>query len=442
MAGCFLKIKLKETFSRLSNRSLLRCCRLQMKVNQLQRIDRWLGVPFCFALTSLRALLRRSPQAQSAPLRNLLFVKLAEQGSTVLAYPAIRAAIDIVGPEHVYFIVFEDNRFILDAMAVIPEENVLTISLKSFPAMLSSAFRALLQARRLKLDAAIDLEFFTRGSAALTFLTGAKRRVGFHPFFGAGPYRGNLMTHRLLYNPHLHTAQTFQSMVEAVNQPAADLPTQNALPPAATAIPPQFSPQSGEVETVRAILRSALGDCSSLVLLNPNASDLLPLRRWPADRYVQLAQRLLAHYPELRVAFTGAPNEADLMAGLVAQVGSDRCASLAGKTTLRQLLISFTMADVLVTNDSGPAHFATLTPIRVVTLFGPETPALYSARSPRNVPLWAGLVCSPCVNAYNNRQSPCRNNVCMQAISLDQVFTEVSRAYDHENGNRTAGERG
>ncbi len=54
-----------------------------------------------------------------------------------------------------------------------------------------------------------------------------------------------------------------------------------------------------------------------------------------------------------------------------------------------------------------------------------EIPALYSARSPRNVPLWAGLVCSPCINAFNYRQSPCRNNVCMQAISVEQVLTRV-----------------
>ena len=43
--------------------------------------------------------------------------------------------------------------------------------------------------------------------------------------------------------------------------------------------------------------------------------------------------------------------------------------------------------------------------------------------------LYAGVACSPCVNAYNNRQSPCRNNVCMQAITVDQVFAAVCEAY-------------
>jgi ADP-heptose:LPS heptosyltransferase len=130
------------------------------------------------------------------------------------------------------------------------------------------------------------------------------------------------------------------------------------------------------------------------------------------------------------VGFTGAPNEAVAAEQLARQTGSPRCVSFAGKTTLRQLLVLYTQAKVLVTNDSGPAHFATLTPIRVVTLFGPETPALFAARTPRNAVLWAGIVCSPCVNAYNNRQSPCRNNVCMQAITVEHVFDAACRAYE------------
>ena len=90
----------------------------------------------------------------------------------------------------------------------------------------------------------------------------------------------------------------------------------------------------------------------------------------------------------------------------------------------------YTRSAILVTNDSGPAHFASMTPIRVVTLFGPETPALFAARSPNAIALWAGIACSPCVNAYNNRQSVCRNNLCMQAITVDDVFKEVTGIYD------------
>jgi ADP-heptose:LPS heptosyltransferase len=400
-----------------------------MNVALLQRIDRWAGVPLCGALTLLRAVFGRALPPGPASVRRILFVKLAEQGSTVLAAAAIARAVQMVGRQQVYFVLFEENRFILDFLDLVPPENVLALSSRNLPRLLSTTWRALRQMRRLKLDAAIDMEFFARGSAALAFLSGAKARVGFHAFFGAGPYRGDLMTHRLLYNPHLHTTAMFQVLVEALTVDPSQLPTFGIKPPAAENVLRPFEPRPGEREPLQAMLPKSSGPPPPLILLNPNAGDFLPLRKWPGARYVELARRLLARFPEVCVGFTGGPAEAAAVEALARQVDSERCVCLAGKTTLRQLMVLYTLAEVLVTNDSGPAHFASLTSIDAVTLFGPETPELFAARTPRSRALWAGLACSPCVNAYNNRQSPCRNNLCMQQISVDQVFGEVCAIY-------------
>jgi ADP-heptose:LPS heptosyltransferase len=400
-------------------------------IRTLQRTDRWVGAPLCAFLTVLRRIFKSGGQRGARQIQSILFVKFAEQGSTVLAYPAICRAIEMVGRENVYFVVFEDNRFILDAMEVIPEGNVITISTRSPFALLAGALHALRQARKIRIDAVVDLEFLTRFSAILTFATGARSRVGFHTFFGDGPYRGDLMTHRLLYNSHLHTSEIFEVMVAALTCDPAVLPTFDFTPSANQPLP-RFCPSSSEVGEINALLERENPHIGSapLILLNPNASDLLPLRRWSVPRYVELARRLLERYPELFIAFTGAPSEAAANNQLAAEIDSSRVIQLAGKTTLRQLLVLYTRSDILVTNDSGPAHFASMTPIRVVTLFGPEAPALFGARSPTAIALWAGIACSPCVNAYNNRQSVCRNNLCMQAIAVDNVFEEVTRIYD------------
>ena len=401
----------------------------------LQRTDRWVGAPLCAILTILRRIFESEVRAGPRPVERILFVKFAEQGSTVLAYPAILRAIEMVGRENVYFVVFEDNRFILDAMEILPDRNVITIATKSFLGLAAEALRAVLQIRKIAIDAVVDMEFLTRFSAILTFTTGAKSRVGFHTFFGDGPYRGDLMTHRLLYNPHLHTSQMFEAMVEALTRDPAVLPTFDFTPSVNQPLA-KFRCSPSEVAEINAFLERENPRIGSapLVLLNPNASDLLPLRRWPPLRYVQLAKRLLERYPELFIGFTGAPDEAGPNNQLADEVASDRVLRLAGKTTLRQVLVLYTRSAILVTNDSGPAHFASMTPIRVVTLFGPETPALFAARSPNATALWAGIACSPCVNAYNNRQSVCRNNVCMQAITVDDVFEKVTRIYDSMKG--------
>ena len=400
-----------------------------LPTTKLQKIDRWLGVPTCFLFTLARRLFGRPAPPPGLPAGRILFIKLAEQGSTVLAQAAIRRAVEMVGRENVFFVVFAENRFILDVLDLIPVANVFTIHAGSIGSLVVSTWHTLRAIRRTAFDAAIDLEFFARLSAAFCCVTGARRRVGFHTFFGEGPYRGDLMTHRLLYNPYHHTSTIFALMVEALRADPTQLPTFGVHPSSlGDAASAEFRPRAEEVDAVRAILRPLVGD-APLILLNANASDLLPLRRWAPERYVELARRLLDALPEARVVMTGAPAEAAAADALVARIGSDRCCSVAGKTTLRQLLIVYTLAELLVTNDSGPAHFASLTPINVITLFGPETPRLFSAPTPRNLPLWSGVACSPCVNAHNNRQSPCRNNVCMQQITVDQVFAAACTAY-------------
>jgi ADP-heptose:LPS heptosyltransferase len=404
---------------------------LLVRISTLQWTDRWVGALLCAILTIVRRIFEFAGPPGPHRVRRILFVKFAEQGSTVLAFPAIRRAIEMVGRENVYFVVFEDNRFILDAMDVIPKENVITIATHSLFGLALNAVQAVHRVRKIRIDAVVDMEFLTRFSAILTFATGARSRVGFHTFFGDGPYRGDLMTHRLLYNPHLHTSEMFEAMVEALTRDPAVLPTFDFIPSANRPLP-KFQPSPSEIAEVNVLLQRENPGVGSapLILLNPNASDLLPLRRWPALRYVELAQRLLERYPDLFIGFTGSPAEAAPNSRLADEVGSNRVLRLAGKTTLRQVLVLYTRSEILVTNDSGPAHFASMTPIRVVTLFGPETPALFAARSANTTALWAGIACSPCVNAYNNRQSVCRNNLCMQTITVDEVFEKVTSMYD------------
>jgi ADP-heptose:LPS heptosyltransferase len=212
------------------------------------------------------------------------------------------------------------------------------------------------------------------------------------------------------------------------SDPAA-LPTLGIVPPASPA-PPQFRASESEVgDVLRLLLEAGVPEGARIIILNANASDLLPLRRWAAGNYVELASRLIEALPGVRVAFTGSAAEAAVVEELVASVGSDRAVSVAGRTSLRQLLVLFGLAEVLVTNDSGPAHFAALTSVDVVALFGPETPLLFSAPGPRSHPIWAGIACSPCVNAFNNRQTACRDNVCMKSISVGEVFEKVSAIY-------------
>ena len=409
-----------------------------MDVASMRRIDRWVGVPGCIVLTLVRRLgdlFRRGPVK---PPRRVAVIKLAEQGATVLAYPALARLREKFGEENVYFVVFSQNRFILHVLGVVRPDRVVSIRASGALGTAIETLKAVWRMRREKIDATLDFEFFARSSAILSYLSGARTRVGFHAFHGEASYRGDLMTHRLSSNPFLHASEIFQLQVSALDLPAEKFPACDLeLPPASSL--PRHEPTAETTAKVQALLRDALktDDLSPVVLLNANCSDLLPLRRWEPGRYVELSRRLLQRFPDLAIAFTGAPDEAAEACRLVERIGSPRCVNMAGRTTMGQLLALYDLSQLMVTNDSGPAHYSTLTGIDVITIFGPETPAVFGARTPQSHILWSGLPCSPCVNAFNDRQSACKDNVCMQRIGVDQVFDLACRVLGDRLGKKS-----
>ena len=97
-----------------------------MTVHSLRLIDRWLGIPLCLLLTIVRRMTDPFRPRSVLPPRRIVIVKLAEQGSTVLAHCAFRKVLEKVGRENVYFLVFEENRFMMDVVGLTPLDNVIT----------------------------------------------------------------------------------------------------------------------------------------------------------------------------------------------------------------------------------------------------------------------------------------------------------------------------
>ena len=397
-----------------------------MRATTIRFLDYWLGVPACAFLTVVRSIAGRT---EARKPERLLFLKFIEQGATVLAQDAIARATRAVGRENVFFCVFESNRAILDVIGTVPSTNIICIRDQSLSTFVVDFLTAAMAIRHHRIDTVIDMEFFSRASAIFAFLTGAATRVGLHRFTGELPYRGNLMTHRIQYLPQLHISMQYSILVEAafhdpLDEPLLKIPLEHIR---STSIqsPPTFTPTSDEVAGMRARLGAVTGP---IVVLNPNASDLLPLRKWETSRFGELATRILHTYPGALVVLTGAPSEQAIAEALCRSLASPRVISVAGRTSLRELLTLYTLATVLVTNDSGPGHFASLTPVHAIVLFGPETPRLFGPLAPATTVIWKELACSPCVSVFNHRLSPCRNNVCMQSITVDEVFDAVTAA--------------
>jgi len=239
-----------------------------------QFMDRRLGVVLCFILSLLEKVrLMIVPGARiPSPVRRILFVKPVEQGALVLAYGAIKHAVERVGRENVFVFVFAKNREILDILNVVPRENVITVRDASLAVLALDMLRAIVRMHRLNIDTAIDLEIFARISIILCWLSGARRRVGLHRFNSEGPYRGALVTHRVQYNPYLHTSQAFDIFVRSAFTGQADAPLLKETPVSPLCPPPPFIPDPADVAEVNRALNGFQVEIYSPIFSIPNVS--------------------------------------------------------------------------------------------------------------------------------------------------------------------------
>jgi ADP-heptose:LPS heptosyltransferase len=326
-----------------------------------------------------------------------------------------------------FFVIFARNVGSLELLGTFAPANIFTISDASMFGLARDALRFLFWTRRNKIDTVIDLELFSRFTALLSGLSGARRRVGFYRFHQEGLYRGEMLSHRVAYNPHLHIAKNFIALIDALLAPAPTVPYSKTLigndQIEAAIAPPSAETRARVVARIRTL---APFDPARhrLALINPNASELLPHRRWMPERYEELIRRILSSYDDVFVAITGAPAERAEAERLAAASGP-RCLSFAGHSALAELPALYAESVLMVTNDSGPAHFAAASGLPTIVLFGPETPHLYKPLGNARA-LYAGLACSPCVSAHNHRKTACTDNVCMRAISVDDVFAAAA----------------
>jgi ADP-heptose:LPS heptosyltransferase len=398
-----------------------------LSVQTMRWIDRRVGVPLCALVTTFLKIWWRLRPPPQRPVQRILFVELSEMGSTILADPAMRKARAQLGGD-LYFVIFAQNAGVLALTDTISDANITTIRTTSLWHLALDTLAFLWWTRRNAIDTVVDLELFSRFSSLLTGLSGANRRVGFYRFHSEGLYRGEMLTHRVAYNPHIHIAKNYIALINALLSPTPTVPYSKTVIPDEELTVALKEPNTLTREVLVTRIKELFPNFDPgrfrVVLVNPTSSDMLPERRWRSERFVELIQRILAANSDVLVLITGAPSERTAAQKLASQC-NDRCIAFAGHFTLSDLPALLSLAVTMVTVDSGPAHFAAASGLPTIVLFGPETPNLYRPLgNPKTI--YAGLACSPCVTASNHRKSACNDNVCMRAISVEQVFAAVT----------------
>lgn len=397
-----------------------------MKVDTMRIIDRYAGIPLCFIVSLLFRIKDTLFRPKRKNPKKILFIELSEMGSAILADPAMRWIQNQNCELH--FVIFKNNAVSLNILKTIPPENIYTLCPDNLLTLGVDTLKFLLWCRQKGIDTVIDLECFSRITSLMSRMSGAVNRAGYDGVHEEGLYRGKHLTHPVMYNPHIHISKNFMALVHALFQ-KDESPYQRILICAddVKLIHPIIHKEekNAVVDKLISLYPPFELGKQRLMLVNPNASDLLPQRRWMPDRFAYVIQDVLANYSDVVVVITGSASEYEGAENLKSQVNNKRCLNSAGLFLFNELIPLYSLSALMLSNDSGPPHFASVTTLPTFVIFGPETPNLYGALG-NSTPIYAGLACSPCVSAGNHRKTTCTDNQCLKAIYPEDVLEVIT----------------
>jgi len=393
---------------------------MSITTEQMRWIDNVVGKPVCYLLTVYALLMNLFPKKEKH-LKKILFTKYLGMGSIVQATPLIRS-VKIKYPEaRIIFLTFVDNKALITALGLIDE--VLCIRTNTLLVFLADVLGSLRHLRKERIDCVLNLEFFSKFGAIMSFLSGARITVG---YYLKEPWRSHLISHKVYYNHYKHIAEIFMALGNAIEASSKDLSLEKPVIPAE------------ETRHVHRLFEEhGIKNHHFNIAVNINTSSLSLNRSWPLTNFANLIAKMADAYGT-RIILIGGKGDIRRVEEMVALLGThQKAVNLAGKTSITQLLALMEQIDLVITNDSGPLHLAVMMGLPTISFFGPESPLQYGPQGANHTVLYKGYYCSPCLHVYNEKNSKCRDNICLKDISVDEVFEVVARYYrSWEQGSR------
>jgi heptosyltransferase II len=197
-----------------------------------------------------------------------------------------------------------------------------------------------------------------------------------------------------------------------------------------TPLPPRLAAGSTAIQAMTARLATSIALGKPLIGLNAGA-EYGPAKRWPLDRFAEAA-RSLAERTGCHFVLFGGKADIPLAEDLTRRLQGLTVTSLAGQTTLAELMAALALCRVVITNDTGPMHLAAALGVPVVVPFGSTSPELTGPGlpgDPRHHLLLGSAPCAPCFL----RQCPVDFR-CMDSIPADRVVAAALTALSQLSG--------
>jgi len=401
--------------ARFCGRESIKKMRVKFDFELMQFLDHWLGVFICFFISLWETLVKllsfgKKPALVKEP-RGILVLKWFGLGSIVQMRGLVNSLRKRYPKAKVIFVTFPNNKELVSALFSINE--LLIVRNKNPLLFLADTFKLLLILPCKKIDIAIDLEFFSKFSTIISYLSGASIRVGFYlPSF----WRRQILTHPVYYNYFKHITDIYKMAGKTIDVQVEEASDSRIY-------------SSGEmVEKVKDKLKKhGWNGQDRMIGLNVNAGELAYCRRWPREYFIELIEGL-SNLQGFVIALVGSSGEKEYTNSIYESLDNkqkEKILNSAGVFTLPEFIAFLDLLFLMITNDSGPLHLAVMQGVPTISIWGPQTPLLYGAKDKKkHKEFYVDPDCSPCMNIYRtNGGYFCNNEApCIKAILPKEIL--------------------
>jgi heptosyltransferase II len=333
--------------------------------------------------------------------KRILIIQTAFLGDVVLTIPLISAVKKQFPQSFLAVMVIPATREVLEDHPAIDE--LIIFDKRGQDKGIFSFWRLVRRIKKDDFDLAI-LPHRSFKSALLVWLTGIPRRVGFDRS------QGKIFLNEIV--PYDKTKHDLERNLDLARELDIDFEDREIF----------INTADKDWLFVEDILKQE-GIKSNDIVVGISPGSVWPTKRWPAENFAALSDRLIKEL-KIKVVVFGGPKDFPSV-NQVVKSAKEKVIDLAGKLTLKQLAAFIKRCRVFVSNDSGPMHIAVAGKVPVVAIFGPTTRELgFYPYGSGNVVIEKDLPCRPC-GLHGSNKCKLGTFDCMKLITIEEVFRAV-----------------
>lgn len=401
---------------------------------KIRYIDKYCGSIICGFFSFIHLLKYRKKKKK---MQNILVMELFEMGAAIMIYPSLKYIKENKPDTNIYSLTLKSMKESWQMLGLLKEEDIFTIEDKNIYKFTKSLLITIVKLRRKKIDLIIDYELFMRIPAIISFLIKSSLRAGFHKYQYEGLYRGSFYDYRCAFNQNTHIARNFLALTKTAINDESEYPNYKASINSSELVMPEYINRLDLKKALENKIKNKFPNYNNqkIILVSHSVGENLSIRNYPIDRFAKIIKMLLDKYENYILLLVG--TKADYLSGshIEEQVKNDRCINFSGETiNLAEFFELLNISELLITNDNGPAHFAAITKTKTIALFSTDSPFIYGPLG-KTIILYEFFQCSPCISAFNHKNSKCSNNLCIKAIKPEKVFELAIKLIENNNLN-------